>query len=140
MTTSTTTTSEITSIDSKLINVTRGEWRARPPSGNIATHTIPVDTVIVTSTETIGCASQTVCIQRLIEIQNKQMDKQHAHDIVYNLLMSTEGQVYEGRGLDKVSECAAGGELNKRPLIPKNQLHICRFRQYQPLYGIHWNI
>jgi hypothetical protein len=93
--------------------VTREEWGARSPSSEIEPLSVPVDTVIVASTVTLGCVSPDVCIPRLKEIQNDQMNKQKAHDIVYNMLLPTESIVYEGRGWDKVNECDAGGELHK---------------------------
>jgi hypothetical protein len=42
------------------------------------------------------------------EIQTEHMTKLKLMDISYNILIANDGEIYDGRGWDVISECPAG--------------------------------
>ncbi|CAG0881110.1 unnamed protein product, partial [Darwinula stevensoni] len=100
--------------------VTREEWGARPPSSSSSMPT-PVPFVIIHHTVTSHCFTVEACIPVVRQIQNYHMDTNGWEDIGYrqgnsisnprgncHFLVGEDGNVYEGRGWDKVGTHTPG--------------------------------
>lgn len=81
--------------------VTRSQWGARPATSSINIRH-PVPKVFIHHTETGACHTQSDCARIVRSIQNYHMNTRHWADIGYNFLVGEDGNVYEGRGWDRV--------------------------------------
>jgi N-acetylmuramoyl-L-alanine amidase len=81
--------------------VSRGEWGARAATSYI-TISRPIPRVFIHHTESAGCTSQSSCSAAVKSIQNYHIDSKGWADIGYNFLVGEDGNVYEGRGWDRV--------------------------------------
>ncbi|KAL3863962.1 hypothetical protein ACJMK2_005691 [Sinanodonta woodiana] len=81
--------------------VTRDEWHARPPRNTSHMNT-PVGIVFIHHTAMSECENQRSCTVEMQDIQNFHMDVRGWDDIGYSFLIGGDGQVYEGRGWDRV--------------------------------------
>ncbi|XP_049298982.1 peptidoglycan-recognition protein LC-like isoform X2 [Anopheles funestus] len=82
--------------------VTRTEWLAQPPRGELTDLKLPVNLVIIAHTATEGCTTQAACRLRVRLIQLFHMDGKNYDDITFNFLIGGDGQIYEGRNWNKI--------------------------------------
>ncbi|XP_049298984.1 peptidoglycan-recognition protein LC-like isoform X4 [Anopheles funestus] len=82
--------------------VTRTEWLAQPPRGELTDLKLPVNLVIIAHTATEGCTTQQACIALVQSIQRYHVNQTNYGDIGYNFLIGGDAFVYEGRGWLKV--------------------------------------
>ncbi|XP_037936739.1 peptidoglycan-recognition protein LC isoform X2 [Teleopsis dalmanni] len=82
--------------------VPRDGWLAQPPSKPLLSLNLPVSKVIVSSTDTEDCTTQSTCTYRVRILQTYNIEATHYDDIIYNFLIGGDGNVYEGRGWDNV--------------------------------------
>ncbi|XP_049298980.1 peptidoglycan-recognition protein LC-like isoform X1 [Anopheles funestus] len=83
--------------------VTRTEWLAQPPRGELTDLKLPVNLVIIAHTATEGCTTQTKCMYQVKLIQEFHFDpdSRNFSDIGYQFLVGGDGNAYEGRGWTK---------------------------------------
>lgn len=81
--------------------ITRDHWCARPSKGTEQMNT-PVKFVFVHHTAMAECLTEKDCCEEVRKIQNAHMDNKGWDDIGYSFLIGEDGQVYEGRGWDRV--------------------------------------
>ncbi|XP_055912501.1 peptidoglycan-recognition protein SD-like [Eupeodes corollae] len=88
--------------------ISRSEWQAQEPDGDIDNLRIPIDKVIISHTASGPCNERRVCEGKIKNIQKQQMDILGFSDIAYNFLIGNDGNVYEGRGWSKVGAHTRG--------------------------------
>jgi peptidoglycan recognition protein len=91
--------------------VSRAEWGARPPLEEIY-QAVPVPYVVIHHGASAPCFDQASCSSMVQVYQNLHMDTNGWPDIGYNFLVGEDGNVYEGRGWDKVGAHAPGYNFN----------------------------
>ncbi|XP_072043723.1 peptidoglycan-recognition protein SC2-like [Amphiura filiformis] len=87
--------------------VTRAEWGARPPT-SVSYLTLPVPYAFVHHTAGSSCSSVSECIAVVRGVQNYHMDSLGWSDIGYSFLVGEDGNIYEGRGWDRVGAHTGG--------------------------------
>lgn len=80
----------------------RNEWNAVAPVYGIQDTKIPVKNIVLTQTLTPSCFSLNECAKIVKGIQGNQMHNHSLSDIGYNFLVGGDGNIYAGRGWDKV--------------------------------------
>ncbi|XP_071487700.1 peptidoglycan-recognition protein SC1a-like [Diadema antillarum] len=80
--------------------ISRAEWGARPPVDSEPLST-PTPYAVIFHTVIQTCESADACKLSLRKIQNFHMDFRGWWDIGYNFLIGGDGNVYEGRGLER---------------------------------------
>jgi len=101
--------------------VSRAEWGARsPPSVNYISH--PVPRYFVHHSEGPTCATQSACMSVVRGIQNDHMNSNGWNDIGYHFLVGEDGNVYEGRGWDRVG--------SHSPNYNSNAIGVCIMGTY----------
>ncbi|KAL5278060.1 PGLYRP3.2 family protein [Megaselia abdita] len=83
--------------------ITRDEWQALPPRGNIPNINSPSLNIIVSDTATDPCFNKASCSKICREIQETSFLKGFP-DIPYNFLIGSDGLIYEGRGWNKQND------------------------------------
>eukprot|EP00095_Tigriopus_kingsejongensis_P005663 maker-scaffold209_size256900-snap-gene-1.26 protein:Tk05663 transcript:maker-scaffold209_size256900-snap-gene-1.26-mRNA-1 annotation:"peptidoglycan recognition protein" len=81
--------------------VSRAEWGARAP-GSTTYLGDGVPYMFIHHSAGASCSSKSECIQEVKGIQNYHMDSNGWSDIGYSFLIGGDGNVYEGRGWNKV--------------------------------------
>ncbi|XP_037948518.1 peptidoglycan-recognition protein LC-like [Teleopsis dalmanni] len=89
-------------IEKVLRIVPRDGWLAQLPLKPLLSLDLPVSKVIVSSTNTENCTTQSTCTYRVRILQTYNIEATHYDDIIYNFLIGGDGNVYEGRGWDNV--------------------------------------
>ncbi|XP_055843839.1 peptidoglycan-recognition protein LF-like [Episyrphus balteatus] len=79
-----------------LVMVTRHEWLAQPPITPIDKLDLPAENIILTDTKTEECVMKPNCKYLIRTLQDEH--NLHNDDIAYNFLISSQGDIYEGRG------------------------------------------
>lgn len=82
--------------------ISRIEWLSRSPAQEIYDLVHPVPYVIINHTATKNCTSRLECIHYVRSFQSFHMETRQWFDIGYNFLIGADGNVYEGRGWQKV--------------------------------------
>ncbi|XP_077301951.1 peptidoglycan-recognition protein LC-like [Arctopsyche grandis] len=95
-------------LSKNLRTISRSEWLAQPPSGELDVMTTPVPYVIITHTATEGCKDQAQCTFRVRFIQTFHIESRSWFDIGYNFAIGGDGSAYEGRGWDKAGAHTKG--------------------------------
>ncbi|XP_054265269.1 peptidoglycan recognition protein 4-like [Macrosteles quadrilineatus] len=85
----------------------REHWNAKTPVTELKPMSKPVHTVILTYTDSNPCQGVDECDMAVRQLQDNYQQNLNLPDIPYNFLVSTDGNVYEGRGWDY------------RPFVPK---------------------
>nr|AUI10911.1 peptidoglycan recognition protein 1 [Andrias davidianus] len=88
--------------------ITRSQWGARRVNCLSAMKT-PVPFVVIHHTEGAACTTRSACISQVKDIQSYHIDSRKWCDIGYSFLVGEDGNVYEGRGWNKVGAHALGG-------------------------------
>ncbi|XP_055913809.1 peptidoglycan-recognition protein LC-like [Eupeodes corollae] len=88
--------------------ISRDEWVAQPPNVPLVNLETPVSRVIISHTSTQNCSTKAMCIFRTRFIQTFNMESRSFDDIRYNFLVGGDGNVYVGRGWDKVGAHTKG--------------------------------
>ncbi|XP_030830590.1 peptidoglycan-recognition protein SC2-like [Strongylocentrotus purpuratus] len=87
--------------------ISRSEWGARSPTSTTNLNTnLPY--AVVHHTATSSCTTEFSCKSRVRAIQNYHMNNKGWSDIGYNFLIGGDGNIYEGRGLNKMGAHASG--------------------------------
>ncbi|XP_069499266.1 peptidoglycan recognition protein 1-like [Ambystoma mexicanum] len=81
--------------------VTRSQWGARRVNC-LRTMATPVPFVIIHHTEGAACTTRSACISQVRGIQRFHIDSRRWCDIGYSFLVGEDGNVYEGRGWNRV--------------------------------------
>ncbi|XP_030760411.1 peptidoglycan-recognition protein 2-like isoform X1 [Sitophilus oryzae] len=93
--------------------ISKSGWNGLP-----ATHQdyvkIPVENIIIHHTVSEECYSLEECATSLRNIQSFHMDELEFHDMGYNFLIGSDGNVYEGAGWHKIAAHTRG--YNSRSL------------------------
>lgn len=105
---------DITGYGTSLRFVSRSQWLAQPPEGNLSNLELPAKRVIIAHTATEDCLTQASCTFRVRYIQQFHIESNGWDDIGYNFLVGGDGAVYEGRGWDKEGAHTRG--YNKRSI------------------------
>ncbi|XP_063428578.1 peptidoglycan-recognition protein SC2-like [Mytilus trossulus] len=87
--------------------ISRDIWGARSPKGTSNIH-LPVPNFFIHHTAGKHCTTFSACISRMKSIQNSHMDENGWADIGYSFLVGEDGNVYEGRGWDRVGSHTKG--------------------------------
>ncbi|XP_030373355.1 peptidoglycan-recognition protein LC isoform X4 [Scaptodrosophila lebanonensis] len=114
--------------------VARPAWLAQPPQNPLKALKLPVSLVLVMPTNTENCSTQAECTFRVRFRQTYDIESLQNDDVAYNFLIGGDGNVYEGRGWDKVGAHMKGynerslsfayiGSFQKIPPSPK-QLNV----------------
>ncbi|XP_014205259.1 peptidoglycan-recognition protein SC2-like [Copidosoma floridanum] len=86
----------------KFTIITRSEWGAQPPKGNVGSlKTLPATYVVIHHAASLSCTNRAICQARIRTIQNFHMKTEKLQDIGFNFLVGEDGNVYEGRGWEK---------------------------------------
>ncbi|XP_055843527.1 peptidoglycan-recognition protein SD-like [Episyrphus balteatus] len=88
--------------------VSRADWHGQEPDGEIDNLKSPVNKVIISHTASGSCNNRASCDHKVKSIQKQQMDVMGFSDIAYNFLIGNDGNVYEGRGWNKVGAHTRG--------------------------------
>ncbi|XP_059470218.1 peptidoglycan-recognition protein 2-like [Neocloeon triangulifer] len=91
--------------------VSRSAWGARPPT-SITYLSNPVPYVVIHHSESGTCSSQASCSALVRGFQDQHMDVNGWSDIGYSFLVGGDGNIYEGRGWDRVGAHAPGYNSN----------------------------
>ncbi|XP_054260241.1 peptidoglycan-recognition protein 2-like [Macrosteles quadrilineatus] len=93
--------------------VPRREWRARFSSGagSVEPLNFPLNQVIITHTDSDPCGDKSSCTRALRGVQELFMMMGY-HDIPYNFMVTTEGDVFEGRAW--LDECPIPESLGRQ--------------------------
>ncbi|XP_064640049.1 peptidoglycan recognition protein 1-like [Lineus longissimus] len=83
------------------VDVTRQGWHARPPKSTSPLNT-PVGMVFIHHSAMMRCSDVNTCAAQVRAIQNFHMDVRGWDDIGYSFLVGEDGNVYEGRGWDRI--------------------------------------
>ncbi|KAI0219703.1 Peptidoglycan-recognition protein SC2 [Lamellibrachia satsuma] len=86
----------------------RSEWEARQPRPGVESMKNTPLTVIMHHSATRGCTDRSSCSALVRSFQRYHMDTHGWLDIGYNFLVGEDGNIYEGRGWDKVGAHARG--------------------------------
>ncbi|XP_054290644.1 peptidoglycan-recognition protein SD-like isoform X2 [Macrosteles quadrilineatus] len=79
--------------------ISRTEWGALPPRGDVEPVTHPLEKVFITmDTASHPCYDKETCLGIVADLQKRHMTNDGAPDIRYNFLVGGDGNVYEGRG------------------------------------------
>lgn len=87
--------------------MSRAEWNARAPT-EINYRAVPVPFALIHHTAGTACSTQADCSQQARNVQSYEMDVKGYSDISYSFLVGEDGNVYEGRGWDRVGGHATG--------------------------------
>ncbi|XP_072043719.1 peptidoglycan-recognition protein SC2-like [Amphiura filiformis] len=87
--------------------ISRAEWEAREPK-DIEILPGPVMYSFIHHTAMEQCFTQSDCSEMVRSIQNYHMDSNGWSDIGYSFLIGEDGNVYEGRGWDRVGAHTKG--------------------------------
>jgi peptidoglycan recognition protein len=87
--------------------VSRADWNARSPT-EINYRSVPVPFALIHHTAGAACSTQSACSQQARNVQDYEMDVKGYSDISYSFLVGEDGNVYEGRGWDRVGGHATG--------------------------------
>ncbi|EDV97426.1 peptidoglycan-recognition protein SD [Drosophila grimshawi] len=93
---------------SELPIVSRQEWRARAPSGEMTAMTLPLARAVIAHTAGRGCSDDVSCDNLVRSIQSYQMTRAKYSDISYHYLIGGNGRIYEGRSPSQQGAIAAG--------------------------------
>lgn len=85
----------LTSAELSLIS--RADWLARPPSGELTPQVMPLGRAIIAHTAGRDCSDDAGCADQVRNIQAYQMNVAKYSDISYHYLIGGNGRVYEGR-------------------------------------------
>ncbi|XP_064544357.1 peptidoglycan-recognition protein SD [Drosophila montana] len=88
--------------------VSRVDWRARPPNGEMTMMTLPLGRAVIAHTAGRGCTDDQSCRDQVASIQTYQMIRMKYSDISYHYLVGGNGLVYEGRSPSQQGAIAAG--------------------------------
>lgn len=97
-----------TSVDEYEGMISRDHWVAQPPNVPSADLQTPVSRVIISHTSTQNCTTKAMCIFRTRFIQTFNIESRSYDDIRYNFLVGGDGNVYVGRGWNKVGAHTKG--------------------------------
>ncbi|XP_008565865.1 PREDICTED: peptidoglycan recognition protein 4 [Galeopterus variegatus] len=84
-------------LDDVFTMVSRQEWGAGAV-GCSTRLTMPVDILVIHHVPGLECHNQTICSQRLRELQVYHTHNNSSCDVAYNFLVGDDGRVYEGVG------------------------------------------
>lgn len=87
--------------------MSRAEWGARDPV-LIEHMDLPVSRMWIHHGATRGCNTSESCIEIVQAYQNFHMDGNGWNDIAYSFIVGEDGNVYEGRGWDRVGSHTSG--------------------------------
>ncbi|KAL5017076.1 hypothetical protein ScPMuIL_006665 [Solemya velum] len=87
--------------------ISRDSWGARRPK-EVENMTLPVNYVLIHHTVTQGCSDTDRCMFVLKNIQELHMQQRGFSDIGYNFLVGGDGNIYEGRGWDRIGAHTLG--------------------------------
>ncbi|XP_075230296.1 peptidoglycan recognition protein 3-like [Lycorma delicatula] len=87
--------------------IDRTQWAARPEKLSSLLK-LPVHKVIITHSATDACFTRLECVNVVKAIQDFHMDGNKWDDIGYNFLVSGDGDIYIGRGWDKLGSHTKG--------------------------------
>nr|NP_001303367.1 peptidoglycan recognition protein LC, isoform I [Drosophila melanogaster]ALI30469.1 peptidoglycan recognition protein LC, isoform I [Drosophila melanogaster] len=82
--------------------VERQQWLAQPPQKEIPDLELPVGLVIALPTNSENCSTQAICVLRVRLLQTYDIESSQKCDIAYNFLIGGDGNVYVGRGWNKM--------------------------------------
>lgn len=117
--------------------ILREEWVAQPPNKPLDDLETPVPRVIIAHTATQNCSTKAMCVFRTRFLQTFNIESRSYDDIRYNFLVGGDGNVYVGRGWNKVGAHTKG--FNDRSLSialigtfnkwtpPENQLNATKW-------------
>lgn len=80
----------------------RQQWLAQPPQKEIPDLELPVGLVIALPTNSENCSTQAICVLRVRLLQTYDIESSQKCDIAYNFLIGGDGNVYVGRGWNKM--------------------------------------
>ncbi|TRY68830.1 hypothetical protein TCAL_15127 [Tigriopus californicus] len=86
--------------------ISRAEWGARPANPSFMGDSVP--NMFVHHAEGPDCYNQEDCMAQVRGIQNYHMDSNGWSDIGYSFLVGGDGNVYEGRGWNKIGAHTQG--------------------------------
>ncbi|EDX09820.1 GD14167 [Drosophila simulans] len=109
--------------------VERQQWLAQPPQKEIPDLELPVRLVIALPTNSENCNTQAICVLRVRLLQSYDIESSQKCDISYNFLIGGDGNVYVGRGWDKM-----GAHMNNIPYdsMSLSFAYIGSFKTIQP--------
>ncbi|XP_032575798.1 peptidoglycan-recognition protein LC isoform X6 [Drosophila sechellia] len=109
--------------------VERQQWLAQPPQKEIPDLELPVGLVIALPTNSENCNTQAICVLRVRLLQTYDIESSQKCDIAYNFLIGGDGNVYVGRGWDKM-----GAHMNNIPYDSRSLsfAYIGSFKTIQP--------
>ncbi|XP_069075231.1 peptidoglycan recognition protein 1-like [Pleurodeles waltl] len=87
--------------------ITRSGWGARKVTC-LKPMKIPVPYVVIHHTAGAACNTRAKCVAQVKAVQNLHINKNKWCDIGYSFLVGEDGNVYEGRGWNKVGSHAPG--------------------------------
>ena len=87
--------------------ISRDSWGARRPTSTSTIYT-PVSDFFIHHTEGRACTTFSRCVSRMKGIQNYHMNHKGWSDIGYSFLVGGDGNIYEGRGWDRVGTHTEG--------------------------------
>lgn len=86
----------------------RYDWKALAPVDEIQDLETPLESIVLAHTVTASCLDSNECIKSVREIQEHHMQDLGFSDIGFNFLVGGDGNVYTGRGWDKVGAHSEG--------------------------------
>ncbi|XP_023164419.1 peptidoglycan-recognition protein SD [Drosophila hydei] len=92
--------------------VSRKDWHARPPSGEMTPMSLPLGRAVIAHTAGRGCTDDQSCAEQVAGIQTYQMVRLKYSDISYHYLVGGNGRVYEARSPSQQGAIAAGNNAN----------------------------
>ncbi|XP_026832737.1 peptidoglycan-recognition protein LC isoform X3 [Drosophila erecta] len=109
--------------------VERQQWLAQPPQRDIPALELPVSLVIALPTNSENCNTQALCVLRVRLLQSYDIESSQKLDIAYNFLIGGDGNVYVGRGWDKMGAHMNDTYYDSRSL---SFAYIGSFKTLQP--------
>ncbi|XP_043861877.1 peptidoglycan-recognition protein LC [Drosophila santomea] len=109
--------------------VERQQWLAQPPQRAIPDLELPVRLVIALPTNSENCSTQAECVRPVRLLQSFFIESLQKSDIAYNFLIGGDGNVYVGRGWDKVGAHMNNSFYDSRSL---SFAYIGSFKTLQP--------
>ncbi|KRK00888.1 peptidoglycan-recognition protein LC isoform X1 [Drosophila yakuba] len=109
--------------------VERQQWLAQPPQREIPDLELPVRLVIALPTNSENCSTQAECVRPVRLLQSFFIESLQKSDIAYNFLIGGDGNVYVGRGWDKVGAHMNNSFFDSRSL---SFAYIGSFKTLQP--------
>lgn len=82
--------------------ISRIEWQAKPPIEEPEDLIHPEPYIIINHTATANCSTRIECIRYIRIFQRYHIEERKWFDIGYNFLIGADGNVYDGRGWNKI--------------------------------------